>query len=149
MRARTRDANFEAKTPPTRETAMRLIVLIGATALALGAPAVAQAADELTIFSNPGTTVICRYSSFSGVQELKCADRRVKGEDGGPLTLRLHRSERTAELIFDPNPIEKKGRPAARFARPGFTCTLTAAAVRCTNAVKHGFVMKLPKQTVY
>ena len=127
---------------------MRRIVLIGAAALALGTPAVAQAADELKFFSNPGSTVICRYSSFSGFQELKCSDRRVKGEDGGALTLRLHRSDRPAELIFDPNPIEKKGAPATRFARPGFTCTLTAAAVRCTNAAKHGFVMKLPKRTL-
>lgn len=128
---------------------MSLIVLIGATALALGAPAVALAADELKFLSNPGSTVNCRYSSFSGFQELKCADRRVKGDDGGPLTLRLHRSERTAELIFDPNPIEKKDAPVKRFARPGISCTLTAAAVRCTNAAKHGFVMKLPKQTIF
>ena len=128
---------------------MRLIVLIGATALALGVPAVAQSASELKFFSNPGSTVICRYSSFSGFQELKCADRRVKGDDGGPLTLRLHKNEPTAELIFDPNPIEKQGAPVKSFARPGFTCTLTAAAVRCTNAVRHGFVMKLPKRTVF
>ncbi len=128
---------------------MRLIVLIGATALALGAPAVAQAADELKFFSNQGSKVICRYSSFSGFQELKCADRRVKGDDGGPLTLRLHKSEPTAKLIFDPNPIEKKGAPVRSFARPGFACTLTAAAVRCANAARHRFVMKVPKQTVF
>ena len=128
---------------------MRLIVLIGATALALSAPAAAQAADELKFFSNPGSSVICRYSSFSGFQELKCADRRAKGDDGGPLTLRLHKSEPTAELIFDPNPIEKRGSPVKSFARPGFACTLTAAAVRCTNAVKHGFVLKLPKRTIF
>ena len=109
---------------------MRPIVLSGATALvlgglALGLPGAAQAADEL-----------------------KCTDRRVRGDDDGPLTLRLHKSDRPAELIFDANPIEKKGAPAARFARPGFSCTLTAAAARCTNAAKHGFVMKLPKPTL-
>ncbi|MEI8105381.1 MAG: hypothetical protein WCH31_06035 [Actinomycetes bacterium] len=128
---------------------MKGTVVAGALALVLAASAAGRSSDELTFFSNPGSSVVCRYSSFSGFQELKCTDRRVRGTDGGALTLRLHRSERAAELIFDSNPIEKKGAPVRRFVRSGFTCTLTPAQVRCSNATKHGFVLKTPKQSLF
>ena len=133
------------------------LVVAGAVAGAAGATTAAQSsgaaaraaqADELRFFSNPGRTVVCRYSSFSGYQQLKCIDRRVRGEDGGALVVRLGKTGMAEELLFDSGPMEKIGLPVARFSRPGIvSCTLTKAAVRCANAAKHGMVLQVPKLT--
>ena len=142
-------------TSRARTTAGRAVaaaaVLAAALAAAAGAPAgqaagTATRADELRFFSNPGRTVVCRYSSFSGYQQLRCIDRRVRGEDGGALVVRLGRTGMAEELLFDSGPMEKIGLPVARFSRPGIlSCTLTKAEVRYVNTAKHGMVMQVPK----
>lgn len=127
----------------------RAALALVAAGLLLGLPAAAQAGDELRFFSNAGKTVICRYSSFSGFQQLKCTDTRVLGEDGAPLTVQLKSKGRTEQLIFDSRPIEKTGKPTAKFSRGAFRCTLTASSVRCSNKARHGFVLKLPAPSFF
>lgn len=120
-----------------------------AAAAPLTPTAAAQRADGVVFFSNPGKTVVCRYSSFSGYQELKCQDKLVAGDDGGPFTARLRATGAGSELIFDSNPVEKAGSVLRRFAKAPFTCTLAKTAVRCTNPQKHGFLLTGRKDSVF
>ena len=128
---------------------MRRIATAGVlAALALAVPAAAHA-EGIIFFSNPGKTVICRYSSFSGYQELKCEDKVVAGDDGYRLVIRLQKTGKGAELLFDANPIEKEGSVVRKFAKAPFTCTLAKTQVRCTNPQKHGFVMTTKAGSVF
>ena len=128
---------------------MRRAAALGVAALALAAPAAAQAGDGIVFFTNPGTTVVCRYSSFSGYQELKCQSQVVAGDDGGPLTVRLQKAGKGAELLFDANPVEKAGSVLRRFAKAPFACTLSKTAVRCTNPQRHGFQLTAKAGSVF
>lgn len=128
---------------------MRRIAAAGAAlALALVVPAAAHA-EGILFFSNPGKTVICRYSSFSGHQELKCEDKVVAGDDGYRLVVRLQKTGKGAQLLFDASPIEKEGSVVRSFARAPFACTLSKAQVRCTNPQQHGFLLTTRAGSVF
>lgn len=128
---------------------MRRDAVIVAAALTLALPAAAQVADGVVFFVNPGKTVACRTSSFSGFQELKCGARQVRAEDGGPCTARLHETGKGEQVLFDSNPIERIGSTAVRFETTPFICTLTKTAVRCTNPQQHGFLLTCKAGSVY
>lgn len=130
------------------------LALGGAAATTAGAASTRQAnraaaANGITFFANPGKRIVCRYSSFSGFQELKCEDRSVAAEDGGPFTARLHKTGRGEQTLMDPNPIERVGSTVARFTKAPFACTLTKAAVRCVNPTRHGFLLTPTKGSVF